>query len=179
MLAMRILIVISLALCGCIVEAPTSSRSEATGRQVMGKVPAATVNVGANLEGKLEIVSARLDPGRAPVGEAMKITTTFKVLEPLERDYAIFVHVEDSNGRMERVNLDHAPSRPTSEWKQGETIEDTIQLFVPPGQGIRALNVWTGLWHSPTDSRLKLSNPGAVRNDGRDRILLATVPVQN
>ena len=34
-----------------------------------------------------------------------------------------------------------------------------------------------GLWEPRTDSRLRLTNPETVRNDGKDRILLGQVPV--
>ncbi|QDF06704.1 hypothetical protein [Myxococcus xanthus] len=35
---------------------------------------------------------------------------------------------------------------------------------------------WLGLWAPKTDARLPLTHRDAVRNDGRDRILIAQVP---
>jgi hypothetical protein len=169
------------ALSGCIVEAPGGERRR-TGAAgtVVGSAAPLQVQTAANLEDKVEIVGARLEPGRALPGEAVKVTVWFKALEAIPQDYLIFVHVEDVDGRMERMNVDHSPAggtRPTSGWNKGETIADSFQIQVPPGAQLRGLNVWLGFWHEPTDTRLKLRNAEKVRNDGRDRILLAMLPV--
>ena len=39
------------------------------------------------------------------------------------------------------------------------------------------LSLLFGFWQPETDTRLKLSNPEAVRNDGSNRVLLAQLPV--
>lgn len=102
------------------------------------------------------------------------------MLQPLEDDYLVFVHVEDAEGRMERLNVDHKPAGglyPTTQWKVGETVKDEFVVALPPGAAPRAVNVWMGLWEPRNDSRLPITNPQAVRNDGRGRLLLAQVPV--
>jgi hypothetical protein len=81
---------------------------------------------------------------------------------------------------MERMNLDHKPANglyPTTQWKPGETVKDEFSLYLPAGIQARAVVVWMGLWDPRTDARLPLTNPEAVRNDGRHRIQLAQVPV--
>ncbi len=78
------------------------------------------------------------------------------------------------------MNIDHKPSNglyPTTQWKAGETVRDEFTLYLPPNTPSRGLNIWLGLWEPRTDTRLKLLNPEAVRNDGKDRVLLAQVPV--
>lgn len=165
----------------CIVEAPGSeARRGSPPATVVGAGSPLQVQTGANLEDKVEIFGARFEPGRALPGETVKVIAWFKALEEIPQDYLVFVHVEDAEGRLERMNVDHAPvggTRPTSSWKKGETIADTFYIQVPSGGQLRGLNVWIGLWYAPTDSRLKLNNPEKVRNDGRDRILLATLPI--
>lgn len=176
--------VVSLA-SGCIVEAPGSNNvsgaaAAAPPKTTIINAPPTTLKLGANLEDKIELVSAQIDPGSALPGEMVKVTTTYKVKEPLAQDYMIFVHVEDPDGRQQRMNYDHPPAagRPTSDWKKDETVTDTFTMQVPAGSGLRSLNVYLGFWHPGTDTRLKLSNPQAVRNDGSNRILIATVPVR-
>lgn len=170
----------SLLLSACIVEAPGGA-SEAERRQAtVQQVPPLSLKSGANLGGKVELVGATVQPGRVVPGEPARITVFFKVLQPLAEDYTIFVHVEDPEGRMERMNLDHKPAGglyPTSQWKPGETVKDEFTLYVPPGAAVRSVNIWMGLWEPRSDTRLKLTNPEAVRNDGKDRLLLAQVPV--
>jgi len=56
-------------------------------------------------------------------------------------------------------------------------VRDEFQVLVNPGMEVRAINIYVGLWNSSTDERLKLLNPDTVRSDGRDRVLLAMVPV--
>jgi hypothetical protein len=170
----------SALLCGCIIEAPGGATEAERRQATVQQVPPLALKNGANLGGKVEIVGATVQPGRVVPGEPARITVFFKVLQPLDADYMIFVHVEGADGRMERMNLDHKPATglyPTTQWKPGETVKDEFSLYLPSGVSARAINLWMGLWDPATDARLALKNPEAVRNDGRDRILLATVPV--
>ncbi len=166
---------------GCIIEAPSGEKSNPNKvKAVVNNVPPVNVPNGANLENKVEIVAATLSPGQAVPGEPVKVTAYFRVLEELEANYMVFVHVEDADGRVERANVDHAPAGglyPTSQWKKGETVKDEFTIFVPSGGSLRALNLFIGFWEPKTDSRLRLMNPEKVRNDGNNRILLAQLGV--
>ncbi|MCY1020758.1 hypothetical protein [Pyxidicoccus sp. MSG2] len=164
----------------CIVEAPGGASPQERRAATVAQVPPLSLRNGANLGGKVELVGATVQPGRLTPGEQAKVTLYFKVLQPIEEDYLVFVHVEDAEGRMERMNVDHKPAGglyATSQWKPGETVKDEFAIYLPAGAGPRALNIWLGLWEPRTDTRLRLTNPDAVRNDGRDRILLGQVPV--
>lgn len=162
----------------CIVPAPSEKAQERAAQRA--PAPPLEVKNGANLEDKIEIVGATITPGRAVPGDSLKVSTSYRVLDTLPSDYMIFVHIEDVDGRIERLNADHAPvggSYPTSKWQKGETVRDDFTIYVPPGAPIRGINVLIGFWDQKTDSRLKLKNTDAVRNDGNNRILLAQVPV--
>ena len=170
---------------GCIVEAPGSTRpGKGDAAAAAAKVVAATAPLnlknGAILDDKVEIVDVTFEPGRALPGEAVRVTAQYRVLAEIPQDYLIFVHVEDVKGKLERMNVDHAPvggRRPTSTWKPGEIIQDAFTVNVPAEGRLEGLNLWAGFWHAQTDTRLALKNPNAVRNDGRDRILLGTLRV--
>ncbi len=175
------LLVPAALLSACIVEAPGGASPNERRQAVVSQVPALSVRTGANFEDKVELVGATVQPGRIAPGEAARVTAYFKVLKPLEEDFMIFVHVEDAEGRMERLNVDHKPAGglyPTTQWKVGETVKDEFNIVLPPGASARSLNLWVGFWQPQTDARLQLKNPDAVRNDGRNRILLAQVPVE-
>lgn len=168
-----------LLLAGCIVPAPSSEK--APERQKVA-APAQPIDVrnGANFEDKVELVGATLNPGRVTAGEALRVTAFFKVLDAVPEDYTIFVHVEDVDGKVDRLNADHTPVQgtyPTTKWKKGETVKDEFTIYVPPGMPVRGLNLLIGFWDPKTDSRLKLKNVEAVRHDNNNRILLAQVPV--
>lgn len=165
----------------CIVEAPGGEKSAAPARSrvVVSQVPPLQVQTGANLEGKVEIVGASIQPGRVAPGESFKVTLFLKVLAEMEVDYMVFVHADDPDGKSDRLNADHKPAGggyPTTQWKAGETIKDEFSVYVPPMAG-RGLNLYLGFWDPKTDARLKLSNPEKVRSDGNNRILIAQVPV--
>ncbi len=171
------------ALTGCIVEAPTSAGSSqppATAQARPAAAGALQVRVGANLGNKVELVGYSLDTPQVVPGQPSKFTLGFRVLEPLPDDTQVFVHVEDADGRAERMNVDHklgGGQVSPSTYKKGDLVRDEFQVFLAPGVEARTLNVYVGLWSSATDERFKLLNPDTVRNDGRDRVLLAQVPV--
>jgi hypothetical protein len=163
----------------CIVEAPSSERGQSR-RSLGTQVPPLSVPGGANLGNRVEFGSATVQPGQISPGDQVKVTLSLKVLDRLEKDYVIFVHVEDPDGRMERMNVDHRPAGgnyPSSTWKKGETIKDEFHVYLPPGARPRALNLWVGFWDPASDTRLPLENPQAVRHDGTNRVLIARIPV--
>ncbi|MFY0580282.1 hypothetical protein F0U62_40540 [Cystobacter fuscus] len=179
-LALPALLVAVFLLGACIVEAPGGASPNERRQSVVTQVPTLSTKGGANFEDKVELVGANLQPGRLAPGDSARVTAYFKVLKPLDEDYTIFVHVEDAEGRMERLNVDHKPAGglyPTTQWKVGETVKDEFMIALPPGASARTINVWMGFWEPKTDGRLQLNNPEVVRNDGRSRILLMQIPV--
>src|SRR5260370_32917549 len=124
---------ISLSL-ACIVEAPSSERAQS--RRTLGtQTPPLSVPGGANLGNRVEFGPTTVQPGQISPGDQGKVTMSLKVLYRLEKDYVIFVHVENTDSRVERMNVDHQPSRATytsTMWKTRETINDDIQVHLPP-----------------------------------------------
>ena len=179
-LPLAALVLPSLLWSACIVEAPGGASPKERRQAVVTQVPPLSVNSGANFQDKVELVGATVQPGRLAPGDAARVTAYFKVLQPLDEDYMVFVHVEDAEGRMERINADHKPANglyPTTQWKAGETVKDEFLISLPSGSPARQLNLWMGFWDAKTDGRLQLRNPEAVRNDGRGRVMLVQVPV--
>jgi hypothetical protein len=159
----------------CIVEAPTSSKSSPpAARTQTAPVP---VKNGAVLGDVAELVGATFAPPSVSPGDATRVVLVFRAIKPTTDDWQVFVHVEDAEGRGERLNADHAPRVPTSSWKAGELVQDEFAVTLPPGWRARAVNIFVGLWLPTTDARMKVRNPEAVRTDGSDRVLLVQLPV--
>ena len=177
----RLFVVLPTLLLGaCIVEAPGGATEAERRQATVQQMPPLALRTNANLGNKVELVGGSVQPGRIIPGEPARVTVYFKVLQALSEDYIIFVHLEDSEGRMERMNIDHKPSSgiyPTTQWKPGETVRDDFNIYLPPGSQARSVTLWMGLWEPRSDTRLKLMNPDAVRHDGKDRILLAQIAV--
>src|SRR5207248_3278791 len=150
------------------------------GASVVSNAPPLQLQVGANLEDKVELLGVTVTPGMVLPGESMKVTAYFRVIEQLDNDYMVFVHADDPMNSSDRINADHRPAGgvyPTTQWKKGETVKDEFNVYVPPGMPARSLNLFMGLWDPKTDARLKLKNVDKVRSDGNNRILVAQIPL--
>ncbi len=164
----------------CIVEAPGGDKSPQRAQAVVPQVPPLSTTIGANLDGKVELAASSIVPGRIAPGEQAKVTLYFKVLDEIDKEYMVFVHVEDAEGRSVRLNLDHRPAGgtyPTTQWRKSETVKDEFFMALPPGISAKRLNLWAGLWEPQADVRLTLRNPESVRNDGNNRVLVAQLPI--
>jgi hypothetical protein len=53
---------------------------------------------------------------------------------------------------------DHEPSKPTTDWKPGETVEYTRTMFVPMYPYVGGAKVIVGLYDRTSNQRLKLGN---------------------
>ncbi len=177
---MRLLLgAVTLVLAGCIVQAPTSEGTQVSAR-ALPPSPPVEVKSGANFGDKVELLSVMLSTGRGVPGETVKVLASYKVNAAIDADYTIFVHVEDVDGRVDRINVDHTPGRgslPTSKWKVGDIVRDEFDIPIPPGYPVRGLNVMLGFWDPRTDARMKIINADQVRTDGRDRLMVANFPV--
>ncbi|HTS80179.1 MAG TPA: hypothetical protein VMH40_06245 [Myxococcaceae bacterium] len=158
----------------CIVEAPTSEKSG--GPQARAQVKPVPVKNGAVLGDLAELVGATFAPPSLSTGDSTRIVLVFRALKPTTDDWQVFVHLEDAEGRGERLNADHPLREPTSTWKPGQLVQDEFGVTLPQGWKSRAVNVFVGMWLPSTNARMKVRNPEAVRTDGNDRVLLVQLP---
>ena len=170
-----------LVMSGCIVEAPTGEPApKERPRATSSTAKTTTVRSGANLGDQVELVAFSITPGELIPGEIAQAQLLLKALQVPDRDWQIFVHVEDGEGRSGRMNLDHSPAggrHPSTQWKKGDMVRDEFTVPLPADLDASSLNFWVGLWDPKTDQRLTLKNKDAVRHDGKDRIMVANVPV--
>lgn len=166
-----------LSICACIVEAPTKEGTQSAAPK-LPPAPPIVEKSGANFGDAVELTSTVVNPGRGVTGEALRVTFNFKVLAKLDRDYTIFVHVEDVEGRVDRLNVDHPPRyKPTSQWQPGEVVQDVFDINIPPHMPVRGLSLVMGFWDPRSDQRLPIQNKDVVRTDGRDRLFVTQIPV--
>jgi hypothetical protein len=164
---------------GCIVESPGASGVVASAPRPAVVAPI-NVRVGANFGDAAELQSVVVNPGQGVTGESVHVAMSFKVNAKIDRDFLIFVHVEDIEGKADRLNVDHQPrAKPTSQWVVGEIIRDDFDIPIPPGMPVRGLVVAMGLWDPKSDQRMPIVNKDALKTDGRDRLMLVSFPVVN
>ena len=162
---------------GCIVEAPTKDGTQGSAPR-LPPAPPQEFKSGANFGDVLELVSVVISPSRGETGQPVRVLANFMVKAKIDRDYMIFVHVEDVDGRVDRLNIDHAPrAKPTSQWVPGEIVQDVFDIPIPPAMPVRGLSLVLGFWDPKSDQRLPIVNKDVVPNDGRDRLFVAKFPV--
>ena len=109
-------------------------------------------------------------PDSAVPGERLDVTLIWQVLGETEENYSLFVQLVDQNG--ERVaGRDTHPglgNYPTSQWRPGEIIEDTVPVYIPDDAvGPQGLSLNIG-FRDQEGGRL-------LTADGRDTITLTAV----
>ena len=80
--------------------------------------------------------------------------------EPMGRDYKVFVHVRNTEGRMV-FQADHEPPVPTSRWSGRVDYGQT--LMVPPDLPLGEYRIVAGLWNPQGGAKLGLkAGPGVI-----------------
>ena len=138
--------------------------------------------VGADFNGKLKLIGARVDPtGTVRPGERVKLTLYWQVQKQLDAGWNLFTHVVDASG--ERVlNVDNVgPLReiragsqalPPSDWQAGKVYVDEQVFTLPASIKTDKIQILTGIWKG--DERLKIV---AGPHDATDRAVAATLSV--
>lgn len=140
-----------------------------------------TTAPGAVFGEALQLVKVEVNPPAPSPGDRVEVSYYFRVLDEVDEDYKIFVHIDDRAGRESRINGDHWPSKgryPTGAWRRGEVVRDAWTFTVPPGAAGAMLDVWTGFYQPGKDDRLAVTNRNEVRTDGNNRVLAVTVAVR-
>jgi hypothetical protein len=122
-----------------------------------------------NFDNRIKLYGYSLEPDILSQPSAVRVSFYWQVFTPLEKDYAVFVHLEDAEGNVVGY-FDFQPFDtiyPTSQWPVGIEIREA-RLFslpdeLPPGE----YTLIIGLYLPDNMSRLRIVNDttgqGAVR----------------
>ncbi len=93
-----------------------------------------------NFDNRILLLGHNLDRRQLRPGETLELSLTWQCLQRMDEDYTVFVHILDEQQRIwgqEDIGPVHG-TYPTSQWKEGEIIEDihSVQLSyeAPPGE---------------------------------------------
>ena len=133
-----------------------------------------------------ELAGFEAPPGPWRGGDPAATTFYWRVLDPPTRDYKLFVHLVDGDGRIVATR-DQAPllgERPASQWRAGELLADFQPLGLPPLPVAPADLTWeVGFYDPKTGERLPAFGPdgsempGGQARFGARELLPATQPV--
>ncbi|MCL7454249.1 MAG: hypothetical protein M8467_14505, partial [Anaerolineae bacterium] len=151
------------ALCPALVLRPAYALPERV--ETMAELPLDLSYLRVSYAGCCELVGY-VAPGQ-PVhqGEWVPLTLVWRVLEPTDRDYSLFVHARTPDGKL-AGQLDTYPGNgmyPTSQWRQGEIIVDPVDVPIsweaePPA----LVRFHVGLYDTTTMQGLPASSPEAA-----------------
>jgi len=96
-------------------------------------------------------------------GRAFEMSYVWRSLAPAARDYQVFVHFVDSDGRV-RFQQDHEPvggAYPTGRWERGDVVRESFLVIAPQDVAPGAYDVIVGVWDPETGARLPAAGGSA------------------
>ncbi len=159
---------------------------QAVGRVIIGRVRVVPRKVQeyvishpleVNLGNQVELIGCDIEEGEVGVGGRVQLTLYWRALSQMERDYTVFTHLTDEEGRVwgQEDNEPRRGSYPTSFWDVGEVVKDEYELVVKGGTPPDEYLLEVGMYLLSTGERLPVLEGGKVVGD---RILLGEVTVR-
>ena len=123
----------------------------------------------AELGDRIALVSAAIRPDRALPGQTVEVLVRWYVPVGVpERDYTTLIHLGQPDAQPLATG-DSPPlggAYPTSAWSNGETIDDSYFLTLPPNLPPGRYPVWIGLYNPATGERLPVTVEGELQPNG-------------
>jgi hypothetical protein len=113
---------------------------------------------------ELQLLGYDRDP--LHLGEPWTVTLYWQVRRALDRDYRVFVHLQDLQTGAVVAQSDGTPgtgSYPTSLWMEGEVVTDPHTLTLPPDLQMASYAVNVGLYVPMTGSYLAVEGERSLR----------------
>lgn len=122
----------------------------------------------AELDGKIRLLSYRFDTSQVKVGGEVSLTLYWQALRKLDESYTVFTHLVDDSNRIwgQKDNLPASGTFPTSEWREGEVVEDSYVIPVQADAPQGTYRIKVGMYDPQTMQRLPvLGGEGQVQGD--------------
>jgi 4-amino-4-deoxy-L-arabinose transferase-like glycosyltransferase len=125
-------------------------------RLTLEQIDSAARPFGARYADGLDLVAWRIEPTTLEPGGHATLTLYWQVLQPVDRDYSIYIHLFGRNGQTlaTRDGLAGMGNYPTSRWQAGEVLEERYEFDVSASA------------RAPVAARL---NVGLYEYDGMER----------
>ncbi len=97
-------------------------------------------------------------------GATVRLTLYWQVLQPMESDYTVFVHVIDEQGTIwgQSDAMLVQDERPTSLWEVGDVVEQEHELKIDVEGPRDGYAIQVGVYDQDTRERLRVSTGGTV-----------------
>ncbi|MFH1432774.1 MAG: hypothetical protein ABIG84_06180 [archaeon] len=101
--------------------------------------------------------------------DIFEITYYWKALDNMDKDYVVFVHFTDEDGRI-LFQGDYAPEPKTTLWKTGEIYKNVQIHKVPNNLMPQNTYIRLGWWHPPTGKRIDINTKENIVTVGTGRV---------
>jgi hypothetical protein len=141
------------------------------------------VPVNVLFEDKIKLLSYSVDKQQAKAGDTIAMTLYWECLAPVDGDFKIFVHLDSTKARKTFDHYAVGGLYPTANWKKGEIIKDEMALKLDAKFPGGPAKLWLGFFDASAwkeqqqNVRLSVKDPGSVRADKGDRLLVTAFMV--
>ena len=113
----------------------------------------------AELDGKVRLLSYQFDTSQVKVGGEVPLTLYWQALGEMDESYTVFTHLVDDANRIwgQKDNLPASGTFPTSEWREGEVVEDSYVIPVQADAPRGTYRLIVGMYDPQTMQRLPVS----------------------
>lgn len=118
-----------------------------------------------------------IQPPQLQRGKDITVTYYFKPLRKIATNWVLFLHLEAESELRYFRNHDHQPINglyPTSRWQPNQIFRSQFTFQLPKDFPGKTVNLYSGFWQAKSGNMIV---PRSVPNDGRNRILLASLPM--
>jgi hypothetical protein len=143
------------------------------------EAPAIQQTLDVRLGDGLALLGYDLPQHRTHPGQEVRLTLYWEATAPQVRDYKVFAHLLDDNGKLWGQHDDFPAygSHPMTEWEPGEIVPDRIVIELPQDIPPGSYHVFVGMYDPATGERLPLLREGQ-RLKG-DTLGLADIPIES
>jgi 4-amino-4-deoxy-L-arabinose transferase-like glycosyltransferase len=144
-------------------------------RLLSWRLPAIQHPQPTSVGGNLTYLGYDGEPAASASGN-IALTLYWQCVQPVSRDYTVFIHLMDPASGRRQGQWDSVPVGgrfPTSWWLPGLVIRDDVAVTVPAATPPGEYELWLGLYEVQTGQRLPVGEPGA----GRDHVVLGRVTI--
>jgi hypothetical protein len=97
------------------------------------QTPPLALRFEADFDGQLRLLGADRPPEMVAPGDVLDVVTYWRALQPLDQDYALFLHLDEPDGTtVAAVDYRHPADIPTSTWSPNLYVRAPLRLRVPP-----------------------------------------------
>jgi hypothetical protein len=128
--------------------------------------------------GQVRLLSYQLATSQVKAGGEVRLTLYWQALREMDESYIVFTHLLDEANQIwgQKDNLPASGTFPTSEWREGEVVEDSYVIPVQADAPQGTYHLIVGMYDPKTMQRLPVSGKeGQAQGDSvllEERILI-------